>query len=50
VLVDQMNSRTRDAEGMSGIFHVLRTQFIVEVLFFGFLVLVAAWAWREKIL
>ena len=50
VLIDQMNSRTQDTEGMSGIFHVIRTQFILEVLFFGFLVLIAAWMWREKIL
>jgi hypothetical protein len=50
VLIDQMNSRTQDTEGMSGIFHVIRTQFIGEVLFFGFLVLIAAWLWREKIL
>lgn len=50
VLVDQMNSRTRDTEGMSGLFHVIRTQFILEVLFFGFLVLIAAWIWRRRIL
>ncbi|MGA7799064.1 MAG: DUF4350 domain-containing protein [Methanoregula sp.] len=50
VLIDQMNSRTQDTEGMSGIFHVIRTQFILEVLFFGFLVLIAAWMWRKKIL
>ena len=50
VLIDQMNSRTQNTEGMSGIFHVIRTQFILEVLFFGFLVLIAAWMWRKKIL
>jgi hypothetical protein len=50
VLVDQMNSRTADAEGMSGILHVLRTQFMIEVLFFGMLMLVVAWAWKKKIL
>jgi hypothetical protein len=50
VLVDQMNSRTQDAAGISEIFHVIRTQLIGEVLFFGLLVLIAAWAWRKKIL
>jgi len=50
VLVDQLNSRTADAEGMSGILHVIRTQFMIEVLFFGVLVLVVAWAWKKKIL
>jgi hypothetical protein len=50
VLIDQMNSRTRDADGISGIFHVIRTQFVLEILFFGFLVLIAAWTWRRKIL
>lgn len=50
VLVDQMNSRTMDTDGMSSILHVLRTQFIFEVLFFGILMLVIAWVWRQKIL
>ncbi len=48
LLVDQMNTRTTDTEGLSRILHVIRTQFIGEVLFFLLLVLVALFAWREK--
>jgi hypothetical protein len=48
VLVDQMNSRTGDADGVSGILHVIRTQSSIELLFFGVLMLVAAWAWRKN--
>jgi hypothetical protein len=48
-LVDQMNSRTTDTDGLSGILHVIRTTFIIQVLFVGILMLVAAIAWRKKI-
>ena len=50
VLIDQMNSRTRDAEGISEILHLIRTTITTELLFLGVLVLAAAWAWRRKIL
>ena len=48
VLVDQMNSRTRDAEGISEILHLIRTTISIELLFLGLLVLAAAWAWRKR--
>ena len=48
LLIDQMNSRTRDAEGLGEILHVITTTFIIEVLISGILVLVVAWMWRRK--
>jgi hypothetical protein len=48
VLVDQMNSRTRDAEGISEILHVIRTTSTIELLFIALLVLTAVWAWRRR--
>ncbi|MCX6692468.1 MAG: DUF4350 domain-containing protein [Methanoregula sp.] len=48
VLIDQMNSRTQDAEGVNQILHVIRTNVIVEIVIFAVLLLVAAGAWRKK--
>ncbi len=48
VLIDQMNSRTRDAEGISEILHVIRTTIPIELLFLALLVLAAVWAWRRR--
>lgn len=48
VLVDQMNSRTRDTEGISEILHLIRTTIPVNVLVLALLVLVVAVAWRRK--
>ncbi|HII98423.1 MAG TPA: DUF4350 domain-containing protein [Methanoregula sp.] len=48
VLVDQMNSRTRDTEGMSEILHLIRTTIPVNVLFLTLLVLAVAVVWRRK--
>jgi hypothetical protein len=50
LLIDQMNSRTRDAEGMSEIFHVMRTILPVQVMFFGVLMLAVAISWKKKLL
>jgi hypothetical protein len=50
LLVDQMNSRTRDAEGMSEILHVTKTILPVQVMFLGVLVLAVAVAWRKRLL
>jgi hypothetical protein len=49
VLADQMNSRTRDAEGLGEILQVIKTTFIIEVLISGLLVLAVAWMWRRKV-
>jgi hypothetical protein len=48
VIIDQMNSRTADAGGLSGILHVIRNTVIIEILIFSLLMLVAAWAWRKE--
>jgi hypothetical protein len=48
LLIDQMNSRTADAKGLSGILHVVRNTVIIEILIFCLLILGAAWAWRKK--
>jgi len=48
LLIDQMNSRTADAKGLSGILHVVRNTVIIEILIFSLLILGAAWAWRKK--
>ena len=48
VLIDQMNSRTRDAEGISEILHLIRTTISIELLFLALLVLTAVWAWRKR--
>jgi hypothetical protein len=48
VLLDQMNSRTRDAGGLGEILHVIKTTFIIEVLISGIVILVVAGAWKRK--
>ena len=50
VLIDQMNSRTSDTEGMSTMLHVLRTTLSIEIVFVVLLMLFAAVAWRRKLL
>ena len=49
VLIDQMNTRTDDAEGFSEILHLIRTTIAIELLFLALLVLAALWAWRKRI-
>jgi hypothetical protein len=48
VLLDQMNSRTRDAGGLGEILHVIKTTLLIEVLVCGILVLLVAGAWKRK--
>ncbi|MCX6688211.1 MAG: DUF4350 domain-containing protein [Methanoregula sp.] len=48
ILVDQTNSRTRDAQGLNEILHVIRTTLIIELVLFGVLMLVLGWAWQKK--
>ncbi len=48
VLIDQMNSRTRSAEGISEIIHVIRTLVPIELLLLGILMVTGAWIWRKK--
>lgn len=49
LLIDQMNSRTRNAEGISEIIHVIRTTIPIELFIFGMLMVTAAWIWRKKL-
>jgi len=49
IVIDQMNSRTRDAEGMSEILHVIRTTLSIGIVIVVLLVLFAAVAWRKKV-
>lgn len=48
LLVDQTNSRTRDAQGLNEILHVIRTTLLTELILFGVLMIGIAWAWRQK--
>jgi hypothetical protein len=48
VLIDQMNSRTRYAEGLNEILHVIRTNVLVELVIFAVLLLLVGGAWRMK--
>ena len=48
ILIDQMNSRTADAKGLSGILHVVRNTIIIEIFIFCLIILGIAWAWRKK--
>ncbi|MFA4859847.1 DUF4350 domain-containing protein [Methanoregula sp.] len=48
VLIDQMNSRTRDAEGLNEILHVIRTNVIIELIIFAGLLLLVAGVWKTK--
>lgn len=48
LLIDQMNSRTRDAGGLGEILHVIKTTVLLEVLVCGIVVLLVAGAWKRK--
>ena len=48
ILVDGTNSRTRDAQGLNEILHVIRTTLLTELVLCGMLMLGIAWAWRQK--
>jgi hypothetical protein len=48
VLLDQMNSRTRDAAGLGEILHVIKTTVLAEVLVSGIVILLVAGAWRRR--
>lgn len=48
LLIDQMNSRTRDAGGLGEILHVIKTTVLLEVLVCGILGLLVAAAWKRK--
>ena len=49
VLLDQMNSRTTGTEGMSAILHVMKTTLSIEILFIVVLLVIAAVAWKRKL-
>ena len=49
VLIDQMNSRTTATEGLSTILHVMKTTLSTEILFIVVLLLIAAVAWKRKL-
>ena len=49
VVIDQMNSRTSDTEGMSTILHVMKTSLSTEIVLIIVLLLIAAVAWRKKL-
>ena len=49
VLIDQMNSRTTGTEGMSTILHVMKTSLSTEIVLIIVLLLIAAVAWRKKL-
>jgi hypothetical protein len=48
LLIDQMNSRTRDAEGLGEILHVIKTTLLIVLLGTGIVVLLVAGAWKRK--
>ncbi len=50
VLIDQMNSRTRDAGGLGEILHIIKTTVLLEVLAAGIVVLLAVLAFRRRTL
>jgi len=49
VLIDQMNSRTTGTEGMSTILHVMKTTLSIEIIFIVVLLVIAAVAWKRKL-
>jgi hypothetical protein len=49
VLIDQMNSRTTGTEGLSTILHVMKTTLSTEILVIVVLLLIAAVAWKRKL-
>lgn len=50
ILIDQMNSRTADAAGFSGILQLIRTTTIIELALLSLLLLGTAWAWKKKMI
>jgi hypothetical protein len=50
VLIDQMNSGTTGTEGLSTILHVMKTTLSTEILFIIMLLLIAAGAWKRKLM
>ena len=48
VLIDQMNSRTAEVNGLGEILHVIRNTVYIEVFIFFLLMLGIAWAWNKK--
>jgi hypothetical protein len=48
VLIDQMNSRTRDAGGLGEILHTIKTNVLLEVLAAGIVVLLVALSFRQR--
>jgi hypothetical protein len=50
VLIDQMNSRTGEASGLSELFHLTRSTMSIEIFIICLMVLFAAWAWKKKLI
>jgi hypothetical protein len=50
ILIDQMNSRTADASGISEILHVIRNTLNIEIFIIILLMLGTASAWKKKII
>jgi len=48
LLIDEMNSRTRDAGVLGEILHVIRTTVILKVLVISVLLLILAWVWKRR--
>lgn len=49
VLIDQMNSQTTAAKGLSEILDVIRKTVIIEVIILSLLMLCIAWIWKKKV-
>jgi hypothetical protein len=49
IFVDQTNSRTADASGISRILHIVRTTISIEIAVICIMILGLAWAWKKKI-
>ncbi|MGB7788741.1 DUF4350 domain-containing protein [Methanoregula sp.] len=50
VLIDQMNSRTADANGFSEILQLVRNTVNIEIFILCLLMLCIAWAWKKKMI
>jgi hypothetical protein len=50
VLIDQMNSRTADASGLSELFHLTRSTMCIEIFIICLMMLCAAWVWKKKMI
>ena len=48
LLIDQMNSRTADANGFGEILHLIRTTINIEIFILCLLMLGIAWVWKKK--